>query len=142
MIEFFLPGQPPRSTAQEKKVRVVHGRPMYYEPEKVKAAKAQLTAGLMRHRPPEPLEGAVGLEVYWYFETGRARQDGSWKTTRPDTDNLAKLLKDCMTRCGYWRDDAQVVREVVEKRWSREPGICIRLESLEKAEKEDADGGD
>ena len=52
--------------------------------------------------------------------------------TRPDTDNLQKLLKDCMTRCGFWKDDAQVVREIVEKRWSDEPtGIFVEIKSLE-----------
>ena len=25
-----------------------------------------------------------------------------WKTSKPDTDNLIKMLKDCMTRTGYW----------------------------------------
>ena len=54
--------------------------------------------------------------------------------TRPDTDNLQKLLKDCMTRTGFWRDDAQVCREDVTKRWSREkPGIRIRVVSLNDA---------
>jgi Holliday junction resolvase RusA-like endonuclease len=37
-----------------------------------------------------------------------------------------------MTKCGYWKDDAQVVREIVEKRWSDEPtGIFIEIRSLE-----------
>ena len=37
-----------------------------------------------------------------------------------------------MTRAGFWNDDAQVVREIVEKRWSDEPvGIYIELEELE-----------
>ena len=33
--------------------------------------------------------------------------DGEYRTTKPDTDNLQKLLKDCMTATGFWTDDAQ-----------------------------------
>lgn len=30
-------------------------------------------------------------------------------TKKPDLDNLAKQLKDAMTRLNFWHDDAQVV---------------------------------
>lgn len=37
-----------------------------------------------------------------------------------------------LARCGFWKDDAQVVRETVEKRWSDEPaGIYIEIKLLE-----------
>lgn len=129
-INFFIPGQPPRTTAQEKAARVVNGKPVFYEPQKLKAARQQLMAGLRVHRPKEPLDGAVYLEVEWRFDAGKSHTDGTWKTTRPDTDNLEKLLKDCMTRSGFWHDDAQVVCEVVLKKWSRYPGIRIRAERI------------
>ena len=90
-------------------------------------------SGLRRHRPQEPLEGPIYLEVEWRFRS-KSHVDG-WKTTRPDTDNLEKLLKDCMTRCGFWNDDAQVVYEVVLKKWSEYPGIRVRVERI------DDDGG-
>ena len=130
-MRFFISGQPPRTTAQEKKVRVVHGRPMYYEPARVKEAKAQLTAGLMPHRPPEPFSGPISLEVTWCFDSGKSHHSGDWKVTRPDTDNLEKMLKDCMTDCGYWHDDAQVARETAEKIWCEEPGIWISVEVMD-----------
>ena len=34
------------ATAQEKKVRVVHGKPLFYDPEPVKEAKALLDKGV------------------------------------------------------------------------------------------------
>ena len=130
-ITFFVPGQPPRATAQEKKVTVIHGRPKYYEPEKVKTAKAYLISGIAPYRPQKPLQGALSLKTCWMFQTKSARQNGLWKVTRPDTDNLVKMLKDCMTQCGFWEDDAQVCWETIEKRWSMEPGISIEIERLE-----------
>ncbi len=131
-MEFFLQIVPPTATAQEKKVTVVNGNPIFYDPAPVKAAKKLLTGSLIAHRPNEPLQGPVWLNVVWLFPRGKAHKHGEWRVTKPDTDNLQKLLKDCMTKCGFWKDDAQVVRETVEKRWSDEPaGIYIEVTELE-----------
>ena len=133
-MDFFLQIDPPTATAQEKQVRVVHGKPLFYDPAPVKEAKKLLIAHLLPHRPPKPLDGAVALSTVWLFPKGRSHRNGEWRVTKPDTDNLQKLLKDCMTRCGFWRDDAQVVRESVEKRWSDAPaGIYIEITPLEEA---------
>ena len=131
-MEFFLQIVPPTATAQEKKVTVVNGNPIFYDPAPVKAAKKLLTGSLIAHRPNKPLHGPVSLNVVWLFPRGKAHKHGEWRVTKPDTDNLQKLLKDCMTKCGFWKDDAQVVRETVEKRWSDEPaGIYIEVTELE-----------
>ena len=131
-MNFFLQIVPPTATAQEKQVRIVRGKPLFYDPEPVKNAKALLVAHLLSHRPTKPYVGAVSLSTIWLFPRGKSHKHGEWRVTKPDTDNLQKLLKDCMTRCGYWKDDAQVVRESVEKRWSDEPtGIYIEITRLE-----------
>lgn len=51
--------------------------------------------------------------------------------SKPDTDNLQKLLKDCMTAVGFWKDDALVASELCEKFWAQIPGIFIKIEVLE-----------
>lgn len=131
-MNFFIAMNPPTVTAQMKQVRVVGGKPIFYDPLKVKEARQALTGHLSLHKPDAPLEGAISLSVLWLFPRGRNHKNGEWRTTRPDTDNLEKLLKDCMTAVGFWKDDAQVVRESVEKRWSDEPcGIYIEIEELE-----------
>ena len=55
---------------------------------------------------------------------------GQWKITPPDTDNLIKLFKDCMTRTGWWLDDAQVCSEITEKFYADRPGIYVRVERI------------
>lgn len=133
-MNFFIAMTPPTSTAQMKQVRVVKGKPIFYDPPAVKEARNALTAHLALHKPDKPFDGGVSLRVLWLFPRGKAHKNGQWRTTKPDTDNLQKLLKDCMTRCGYWKDDAQVAREIIEKRWSDEPcGIYIEIEELEAA---------
>lgn len=130
-VLFFLPIIPPTVTHQEKKVHVVNGRPVLYEPAELKAARNKLMAHLGKHAPALPLQGAVRLVVKWCFPITGSHIDGQWKTTKPDTDNLQKLLKDCMTLCGYWKDDAQVASEIIEKFWAEKPGIFISAQELE-----------
>ncbi len=139
-VEFFMAMNPPTATAQMRKWRVSGGRPVSYEPDKVKAAKRLLCGGLAKHRPPRPLDGAVRLSVSWRFPPGKSHRHGEWRITRPDTDNLQKLLKDCMTACGFWSDDAQVCSEHVEKLWSDEPGIYILAEELDNSKSQIAKG--
>ncbi len=129
-IRFFLPMIPPTVTAQEHKVAVVHGKPRFYDPPEVKEARSKLTAALAAYVPEKPSDCAVRLVVKWLFPRTGKHRDGEYKSTRPDTDNLQKLLKDCMTKCGFWRDDALVASEVIEKFWADVPGIWIRIEEL------------
>lgn len=135
-MKFLLSMTPPTATAQERKVVVVKGVPRFYDPKPVKAARALLMAHLRQHVPAEPLSGPLALRAVWRFPCGRSHKSGEWRVTRPDTDNLQKLLKDCMTRCGFWHDDAQVVRETVEKLWAdTSVGIEIELVPLENTER-------
>jgi Holliday junction resolvase len=62
-MTFDIKISPPTSTAQMKKVRIVNGRPMFYEPAKVKAAKQLLISALRLYKPDEPFTGAVQLTV-------------------------------------------------------------------------------
>ena len=132
-ISFFLPMKPPTVTHQQKDIAVVKGKPVVYEPAELKAARSKLMAHLGQHLPVAPLQGAVRLVTKWCFPLAGNHEDGEWKATKPDTDNLQKLLKDCMTDLGYWKDDAQVASEVIEKFWAKIPGIYIVAQELEDA---------
>lgn len=130
-ISFFLPMNPPTVTYQEKDIAVVKGKPVVYEPAELKAVRSKLMAHLGQYAPLVPMQCAVRLMVKWCFPITGKHEDGEWKTTKPDTDNLQKLLKDCMTDLGYWKDDAQVASEIVEKFWAKVPGIYVFAEGLE-----------
>lgn len=126
-LSFFLDIDPPTTTVQEKKIVVKDGKPIFYYPTKVKEARRVLMEALQPNTPLEPLEGAIELEVNWMFPATKTHPSGTWRVTRPDTDNLEKGLKDIMTLCGFWKDDAQVVMETITKSWSDTPGIRIRI---------------
>lgn len=129
-VSFFLPMIPPTVTAQEHKVRCVKGRPHFYDPPEVADAKSKLTAALARNCIEQPFTSAVRLVVKWLFPISGKHHNGEYRATRPDTDNLQKMLKDCMTKCGFWKDDALVASEIAEKFWADVPGIWISIEEL------------
>lgn len=132
MIEFFLPMKKiPTTTHQQKKITVKNSKPQIYEPESLKAAREKFLSLLAQHVPPNMYTEAVRLTVKWCFPRIKKSYNGQYKTTKPDTDNLQKLLKDCMTELRYWKDDALVASEIVEKFWADTVGIYIRIEELE-----------
>ena len=132
-MKIFLLLDPPTATAQMKKIGIAHGKPYVYTPENVQAAKDEIIKYLKPFKPSRPFTGPVELHVIWRFPKGKRHKHNEWRITKPDTDNLEKLLKDCMTDLGFWKDDAQVVKETCEKKWSDEPtGISIQIEELEK----------
>ena len=130
-MEFFMSMIPPTVTAQEHKVTFRNGKPVFYNPPEVAEAKGKLKSHLIQYKPAVPFTTGIRLTVKWLFPRGK-HLDGEYRITKPDTDNLQKLLKDCMTECGFWKDDALVCSEICEKFWSEHSGIYIRIMEVEK----------
>ena len=129
MIEFFMAMIPPKTTHQQKKVAVIGGKPHHYEDEKLSAARSKLMAHLSKHVPFREFDGPLRVTTKWLFPRGK-HKDGEWKITRPDVTNLQKLLEDCMTDSGFWKDDNLIVSSIVEKFWAEIPGIYIKIEEV------------
>ncbi|MDY5835778.1 MAG: RusA family crossover junction endodeoxyribonuclease [Eubacteriales bacterium] len=128
IIVFFMNMVPPTATKQQRKVDWQHRR--IYDSDQVKEAKAKLEAHLYKHKPSAPLSGAICLTTIWRYPRGKSHKDGEYKVTRPDVDNMPTLLMDCMTRLGFWNDDAQVAHLQVVKVWHERPGIEIMIENM------------
>ena len=132
-MKFKLKMIPPTATAQQKGERVVGGYIHHYKKKNVAQAEAILRDALLPYVPEEPItETPIRLVARWLFpypKSARKHQPGRkrWKITRPDTDNLNKLLKDVMTDMGFWKDDALIACEFIEKMYSDEPGILIMI---------------
>lgn len=134
MLSFTLNINPPTTTAQEHKVGIRNGKPYFYDPPELKDTKQKLMAYLGQHKPKDPFTGPLCLCAIWMYPASGKHKPGTWRDTKPDTDNLQKLLKDCMTMVGFWKDDAQVVQEIIEKRWvrSEERGIFVEIYPAEE----------
>ena len=50
LTEFFMAMEPPTVTHQEHKVTIVNGRPVFYDPPELKAAKEKLIGNLYKRK--------------------------------------------------------------------------------------------
>ena len=136
-MRFKLKMIPPTATAQQKGERVVKGYIHHYKKKNVAAAEAILRDALLPYVPAEPIaDTPIRFWAVWMFPYPKSAKKhqpgyGRWKITRPDTDNLNKMLKDVMTDMGFWKDDALICGEFIEKLYSDEPGIVIMIEKLD-----------
>jgi Holliday junction resolvase RusA-like endonuclease len=84
-----------------------------------------------------PLTGPLQLKVaavyLWPKSTTKARLqavDGAWKSSRPDADNITKIVKDALNTIAYV-DDAQVVFSSCWKILGPKAGLVVEVISLE-----------
>lgn len=117
--------QIPKGTAQMKRY---NGRTRtYFKSQRLQQTEDFYLNELRSYAPTSPITGAVSLSIDFDYFTPTKKRRGKWKTTRPDCDNVEKLLTDCMTKLGFWLDDAQVARLVVNKRYSNSEQAQITI---------------
>lgn len=133
-MEFFLPIAPSTITSQAKGLFVDKaGKPRLYTKPRVKDASAIYESELAKHRPEQPLQGAVRLMIFFLFPL---RKVDKWHgeiiphVQKPDADNAAKLFIDAMTAQGYWGDDCQVADLTVRKYRSVDIGVYVKVSEL------------
>ena len=120
----------PTATLQQKKAAIINGHISMYEPANVKLAIREYEWRLKRHRPAVPIKGPVKVTVCWAFGAKEHRKWGNPKVTRPDLDNMAKMLLDRMTKLGFWEDDSQITDLELKKYWSDRSRIIITYEEV------------
>jgi len=140
-IEFFVPGEP-KGNARHRTTKGGHS----YTPADTKSKRAEVAfAYLEAARSRKPHEGPVGLGIVAHFppraswpKWKRALLDESSLpcTTKPDLDNIAKLVMDALNGVAF-RDDSQVHTMAVSKLYdTRTPGMHVRLDLHEPASRE------
>jgi len=131
-IEFdMIMDQIPKGTAQMKRANFRNRT--FFEGADLKSARETYIQILSLNAPERPLIAPVAATFEFFYPIKDKRKKGKYKVTRPDCDNLVKLLQDCMTQLNYWNDDAQIARLVVEKAYSvhDHAQIHIRVTELE-----------
>lgn len=144
-IQFFLPHDPPKMTAQQKGVRVVGKRAIHYKKAALREIEDRFLEWLAPYAPEKPLVGACSLHVSWTYRwrerdltpTGKKRAPIAGKLwvpcdTRPDCSNIVKLFEDCMTKAGFFKDDSQVADLRVVKGWGDMPGIGVIVGQIQQ----------
>ena len=117
MLKFFLnfePDIPTKTHQQGLRAGITRAnKPYLYKDAGYVRVEQEFKEKLYSFRPEKPLKGPLMLETVWIFNHGN--EELSPRTLKPDTDNLVKLLKDQMTACKFWKDDAQVFQEKISK---------------------------
>jgi len=88
-------------------------------------------AWLVKWRPAEPIGGPLRVSVnfgYAPLEKHKRKHGGATvieaKITRPDCDNLVKMVLDCLVKSGYIVDDSNVTALSVTK-WFHHKGPFV-----------------
>ena len=130
-IEFNMVfDQIPAGTAQMKRYDGRHNR--YFKSKKLEQTEATYLDAMREHAPERPIEGPVYLNVAFWYNTPDKKKKGRPKVSRPDCDNVAKLLIDCMTKLGFWEDDSQIYRLHITKHWAMADRAMISVRVLEE----------
>lgn len=124
----------PKTTAQQKKFSTK--TKTFYKTSKIKQSEYLLVRALSGKQPRKTYETPIELSVTWLFPHTKRSKDGERKATRPDLDNLQKLLQDIMCKLGYYKDDSLITDLKVKKRWHRHSGLIIEINEVETIDKE------
>lgn len=113
-----------------------------FTPAKTDEAERNFVAMAARFAPDAPFEGVVEIDLTFMFPIPTSwpkwRQEAAAvgevaHTSRPDVDNVQKLVLDALTSTGrWWRDDAQIASLRARKLYSLTTGTIVRV--CERAE--------
>jgi Holliday junction resolvase RusA-like endonuclease len=137
-MKFWIDCIPPKSTHQASAIIMRNkatGKQFVGMSQSSKGKKVQqeLMSLFAPHRPEKPYKGPIYLQIKWVYdwrksETKKTRKLGRLPCdTRPDVDNICKIILDIMTRLAYWHDDSQVAQLHFSKEWGDTPGIGIGI---------------
>lgn len=124
----------PKTTAQQKKFSTK--TKTFYKTSKIKQSEYLLVRALSGRQPRKTYDTPIKLSVTWLFPHTKKSKDGERKGTRPDLDNLQKLLQDIMCKLGYYKDDSLITDLTLKKRWHRHSGLIIEINEVETIDKE------
>jgi len=130
-VEFFIPGLPvPFARAGGGK-----NTPRFTPTKQRNAMAAIKDYGALAMAGRPPFDQALRLRVVVVYPwpsswSARVRErNGIWKTTKPDADNLLKLIKDALEPV-IWVNDARIVVVEALKRYGEIAGVHIRVEAI------------
>lgn len=128
----------PVEQARPRAVRMRRGIRMY-DLKKVAVYKRQLAIMAVAMYDGKPLEGQLSLKVTFYRNIQKSiskkerakRLSGEHRpTVKPDASNYLKSFEDALNGI-IWKDDALIVHEEVDKKYSDHPRIEMEVEPYE-----------
>lgn len=139
ILSAWVDGEPKPQPRPRAFSRGGHAR--VFDPGTAEGWKSQVALAVKPHLPVEVIEGPVTVQIIFFVgrpkshfgagkNAGRLRVPvRTYPTGKPDLDNYAKAIMDCLTQLRLWRDDAQVVELTTRKLYGG-PGADIRVSAL------------
>lgn len=134
ILNFTASCVPPKTTAQQKGVFILHGKPIYYKKASVRDAENTFWEIL---KPARTLLGktldtpiCVNIELVYPHTKSTPKKYLESKlpmTTKPDVDNVVKSLLDVMTKMTFWRDDSLIYKLSISKYRAKDPSLSIQI---------------
>jgi Holliday junction resolvase RusA-like endonuclease len=132
-VIFEIPGKP------GSKGRPRLGRYAVYTPDKTKNYEALLKYIFINEfKDLKPFEGAVRAKITAIFEVPKSYSKKKTAlllsnrfncTSKPDTDNIAKIVLDSLNGLAF-KDDAQITKLEVEKSYGEQAKVIVELEEI------------
>lgn len=133
VINIHVPGQPAHVTHQSGTKYNARTKRTYKTADLI-AWENRIRMAAECSAPEKPLEGPLLLIGVFFFETKDKKKKGTWKESKPDTDNMMKTPKDILGEMNFFKiGDQQVVLEICLKQWcdeGQEPGLCLTLSRM------------
>ena len=137
MIDFTIQMDIPTTTFQDKTIKTNRKTKKKYigSSDKVIAIGQEYQYMLKPHRPQETLTGALKVSLYFVFATKVKGKQGKYKDTKPDCDNISKLVLDAMEKVGFYENDSRISDLRIVKKWGEVGSLRVVIEYAENAER-------
>jgi len=133
LIAFEIPGE----AIGKARVRFVRATGRTFTPAKTQSFEAVVKTFAQRAMEGrEPFAGPIRLEVRAVYLhpaswSLKKRANTDWKTSKPDFDNVAKLVSDAINKVVFI-DDAQVAEATVQKKYGPVAKLVVVVTELSK----------
>lgn len=133
MLRHFAVAGTPSPKARARTTKQGHA----YTPKPTQLAEAKvLDAYLRKYEDEPPMEGPLSLTVLASFSVPKSwsrkrREEAAWHTSRPDLDNLVKLVTDALNGAAY-ADDSQIALVTARKVYSDDASMDVWLVPIDR----------
>ena len=117
-----------------------------YNPKTAEGWKTLIAVAARPFTPTEPMAGPIQMDCTFIFQRPKAHfvaNDRSrelkakapkWHISKPDVDNIWKVVMDCLKTLDFYHDDSQICQGRTEKRYTyysiEAPGVQIEITAL------------
>lgn len=139
IIQFFVPGNPQALKRHRTYGMKTKKGYIVRQVDPSKETKQDFLAMCLNHRPEKPIDKNIKMDLAFHFSRPKSHLNAkglpkvgapSYHTSRPDIDNLEKLVMDALNGT-FYKDDSQVcVKRSIKMYTSETPGVHVKISDM------------